>query len=66
MAESIAVDGAQQVRGAEDVRVSNVQNVQGFGNRVSNCSGGIAGPVVYGGAAEDVEAGKLDMTQVQK
>ena len=34
MAESIAVDGAQQVRGADDERVSNVQGVQGFGNRV--------------------------------
>ena len=57
MAESIAVDGAQQVRGAEDERVSNVQGVQGFGNRVSSGSGGIAGTVVqHGGAAEDVGA----------
>ena len=55
MAEIIAVDGAQQVRGADDVRVSNVQSVQGFGNRVSNGSGGIAGTVVQnGGAAEDL------------
>ena len=55
MAESIAMDGAQQVRGAEDERVSNVQRVQGFGNRASNGSGGIAGTVVQnGGAAEDM------------
>ena len=55
MAESIAVDGAQQVRGAEDERVSSVQSVQGFGNRVSSGSGGIAGTEVQnGGAAEDV------------
>ena len=47
MAESIAVDGSQQVRGADDVRVSNVQSVQGFGNRASNGSG----------AAEDVGTG---------
>ena len=57
MAESIAVDGAQQVRGAEDERVSSVQSIQGFGNRVSSGSGGIAGTEVQnGGAAEDVGA----------
>ena len=58
MAESIAVDGAQQVRGADDVRVSNVQSVQGFGSRVSDGSGGIAGTVVqHGGAAETMTDG---------
>jgi len=57
MAESIAVDGAQQVRGADDVRVSNVQSVQGFGSRASNGSGGNAGAMLqHGGAAEDVGA----------
>ena len=44
MVESIAVDGSQQVRGADDVRVSNGQSVQGFGGRV------------YGGATEDVKS----------
>ena len=54
MADSIAVDGAQQVRGADDERVSSVQSGQGFGNRVSSGSGGIAGTVLqHGGAAED-------------
>jgi hypothetical protein len=56
MAESISVDGAQQVRGAEDVRVSNVQGVQGYGNRASSGSGGIAGTEAHCGAAEDAEA----------
>ena len=61
MVESIAVDGSQQVRGADDVRVSNVQGVQGFGSRVSNGSGGIAGTVVQnGGAAEDVVSVSLE------
>ena len=57
MAESIAVDGAQQVRVADDVRVSNVQCVQGFANRASKGSEGTAGTVVQNGvAAEEVVA----------
>ena len=51
MAESIAVDGSQQVRGAEDARVSNIQRVQG--------SGSIAGAFVHGAAEEVVLSGTV-------
>jgi hypothetical protein len=52
MAEIIAADGAQQVRGAGDVWASDVHSVQGFGNRASGGSGGIAGAVILGGAGD--------------
>jgi TRAP-type mannitol/chloroaromatic compound transport system substrate-binding protein len=60
------VDGAQQVRGADDARVSNVQGVQGLGSRVSNGSGGIAGTVLqHGGAAEEVMASGMVETSLR-
>ena len=65
MAESIAADGAQEVRGAEDARVSDAQRIQEFGGRASSGSGGIAGTETHDDAAEDVGEGKMGNASIR-
>ena len=55
MAESIAVDGSQQVRGADDVRVSNVQGVQGFRSMVLDVAAEDVGAIVGTGSEAAIE-----------